>query len=237
MRPWTAYFFFHKLASLTGIYTSFQCLSRIFVEKLPIRSEMTMPSELRQRKSPHSDTSTAEGIQSNQSLSPPPTSSKIEHSLLTWDELPSWSRDNSYIKTGYGTPSNSYISSFRSCFNIHNETGNIYTHFLATLWMMVLPIFFYPYAKRHYPDANADDWIIFGLFFLGGTLCFSLSTAYHVLASHSRAVHDIFHRLDLFGISAVTAGCFPPGMWYTFPCETRSRRIFWICVCRSASVA
>ena len=196
-----------------------------------------MAFDLRQRKSSQSYTSTAEEIRSNQSPSPPLTSSKIERSLVTWDELPSWSKDNSYIRAGYRAPSNSYISSLRSCFYIHNETGNIYTHFLATLWMMMLPIFFYPYAKRHYPDANADDWIIFGLFFTGGALCYGLSTAYHALASHSRAVHDIFHRLDLLGISAVTAGCFPPGVWYTFPCETRSTKIFWICVCRSASVA
>ena len=156
---------------------------------------------------------------------------KVPRSLLLWDDLPEWSKDNEYIKTGFRPTSNSYLDSFRSCFYLHNETGNIYSHFLATLWMMALPVAYYPYVKQNYPDAGSDDWSVFGLFFLGGALCFGLSTGYHVLSNHSNAVHDVYHRLDLLGISTVTAGCFPPGMWYTFPCSARSTKMFWISVC------
>ena len=161
---------------------------------------------------------------------PLPSKPKTHPSLLSWDALPLWSKDNSYIKTGYRPTSYSYTSSFLSCFYLHNETGNIYTHFLATIWMIALPVIYYPYIKRNYPSANLDDCIIFGLFFLGGALCFGLSTLYHILSNHSHAVHDIYHRLDLLGISIVTAGCFPPGMWYTFPCAPRSTKVFWISV-------
>ena len=156
---------------------------------------------------------------------------KLHRSLLSWDDLPEWSKDNEYIKTGFRPTSNSYLDSFRSCFCLHNETGNIYSHFLATLWMIALPVTYYPYAKRNYPDADSDDWFVFGLFFLGGALCFGLSTGYHVLSNHSNAVHDVYHRLDLLGISTVTAGCFPPGIWYTFPCSARSTKMVWISVC------
>ena len=102
--------------------------------------------------------------------------------------------------------------------------------------MIVLPIILYPYAKEHYPAANGDDWTVFGLFFLGGALCFGLSTVYHVLSSHSHAVHDVYLRLDLVGISTVTAGCFSPGVWYTFPCASRETKIFWIGVWGALSV-
>ena len=94
--------------------------------------------------------------------------------------------------------------------------------------MIILPIFLYPYAKEQYPGADGDDWMVLGLFFLGGTICFGLSTVYHVLSSHSQVVHDVYLRLDLLGISTVTAGCFPPGVWYTFPCAARDTKIFWI---------
>lgn len=148
--------------------------------------------------------------------------------LLKWDDLPAWAKDNEYIHSGFRPSTNSYKDCLQSCFYIHNETGNIYSHLLATLWMIILPIFLYPYAKEHYHSANFDDWIVLGLFFLGGAVCFGLSTVYHVFSSHSHAVHDVYLRLDLLGISTVTAGCFPPGVWYTFPCASRETKIFWI---------
>jgi adiponectin receptor len=97
--------------------------------------------------------------------------------------------------------------------------------------MVALPMVFYPYAKEHYPSANSDDWTLFGLFFVGGALCFALSTSYHALSNHSHTVHDICHRLDFLGIIVVTAGCFPPGLWYTFPCAARNTKILLIGVC------
>lgn len=148
--------------------------------------------------------------------------------LLIWDKLAEWCKDNEFIHTGYRPISDSYIGSLRTCLYIHNEMGNIYRNLLATLWMLALPIYFYPYARDRYPNANADDWTVFGLYFLGGALCFGLSSVYHTFSNHSHAIHDVYHRLDLLGISTVTAGCFPPGMWYTFPCASREVKIFWV---------
>lgn len=133
--------------------------------------------------------------------------------LLNWDDLPAWAKDDEYIHSGFRPSTSSYKDCWQSCFYLHNETGNIYSHLVATLWMIALPIILYPYAKEHYPDANVDDWTVFGLFFLGGALCFGLSTVYHILSSHSHAIHDVYLQLDLIGISTVTAGCFPPGVW------------------------
>ena len=151
--------------------------------------------------------------------------------LLSWDELPTWAKDNEFIHSGFRPISNSYLDCFKSCFYIHNESGNIYSHLLAMLWMIILPMYFYPYARTNYGKADADDWIVFGLYFFGGALCFGLSTAYHAVSCHSHATHDVYHRLDLLGISTVTAGCFPPGMFYTFPCLARGTKMFWISVC------
>ena len=149
---------------------------------------------------------------------------------LTWQQLPEWAKDNEYIHTGFRPISNSYLDCIKSCSYIQNETVNIYSHFLATVWMLVLPLYFYPYAKANYKGVDSDDWMIFGFYFLGGALCFALSTGYHMVSNHSHAVHDVYLRLDLLGISTVTAGCFPPGMWYTFPCMARQTKIFWISV-------
>lgn len=105
------------------------------------------------------------------------------------------------------------------------------------MWMIPLPVVLYPYAKEHYPKANADDWVVLGLFFLGGAICFGLSTIYHAVCNHSHAVHNVYLRLHLLGISTVTAGCFPPGVWYTFPCASRETKMFWIGVRSSLQVS
>lgn len=177
-----------------------------------------MDFELRAR---HPQSTAPKGA--NEPIAPERNVKRHVPDFLTWQQLPEWAKDNEYIHTGFRPISNSYLGCVKSCFYVHNETGNIYSHFLATLWMLALPLYFYPYAKANYKGVDSDDWMIFGLYFLGGALCFALSTGYHT-------VHDVYLRLDLLGISTVTAGCFPPGMWYTFPCMARQTKIFWISV-------
>ena len=104
-----------------------------------------------------------------------------------------------------------------AAFYAHNETGNTYTHLLATLWMIALPIALYPYDRDQHPTAGADDWTVFALFFLAGASYFARSTIYHVLSKHSRVVHGFAHQLDYLGIIIVTTGCFPPGFVVYLP--------------------
>lgn len=80
-----------------------------------------------------------------------------------WVQLPEWAKDNEYIQSGFRPISSSYLDCLKSCLYVHNETGNIYSHLLATVWMWSLPASFYFFTKSHYPDADADDWIIFSL--------------------------------------------------------------------------
>ncbi len=150
--------------------------------------------------------------------------------LLLFDELPDWAKDNEYILSGWRPETNSYWGSLKSMGYIHNETGNIYTHFFAALWMVVLGSWWSGYANEWYPATHSDDAIVFFLFFLGGSICYLLSTAYHVLSNHSHATHLFCLKLDFLGILTVTAGCFPPGLWYTFPCASRKVKFTWIAV-------
>lgn len=150
----------------------------------------------------------------------------VDGRFLSWENLPAWAQDNEFIRTGFRKFSDSYLDCFSSWFNIHNETANIYSHFFAALWMITLATYCYPYAKDHYPQADADDWCIFGLYFLGGTVCFLLSTAYHTVSNHSRAMHDFYLKMDFLGILIVTAGCFPPVFRTPFPAPQEKERSF-----------
>lgn len=149
--------------------------------------------------------------------------------LLLFDELPEWAKDNEHILTGWRPETNSYLECVKSMCYVHNETGNIYSHFLAAVWMVLLGSWWSFYARDHYPATSSDDVIVFFLFFLGGTVCYLLSTAYHVFSNHSHATHLFCLKLDFLGILTVTAGCFPPGR-YTFPCASRQVKFTWITV-------
>ncbi|CAN8103995.1 unnamed protein product [Discula destructiva] len=150
--------------------------------------------------------------------------------LLLYDELPEWAKHNEHIHSGWRVESNSYKECLKSMCYIHNETGNIYSHFLAAVWMVVLGSWWSFYANDRYPATGSDDAIVFFLFILGGTVCYLLSTAYHVFSNHSHVTHVFCLKLDFVGILIVTAGCFPPGLWYTFPCASRETKFIWITV-------
>ena len=141
--------------------------------------------------------------------------------LLLYDDLPEWAKDNEYILSGWRPETKSYWQCLKSLSYVHNETGNIFTHFFAALWMILLGSWWSIYAKGQYNENSSDDGIIFFLFFLGGTICFLLSTSYHLFRNHSQVTHSVCLKLDFLGILVVTAGCFPPGLWYTFPCASR----------------
>ncbi|CAG8955493.1 hypothetical protein HYFRA_00010360 [Hymenoscyphus fraxineus] len=184
-----------------------------------------MESDIRRRGSRHNgSTKSKSGI--------PPESSPLQkvkaEVLLLFHELPDWAKDNEFIHSGFRPETNSYWKSLKSMGYIHNETGNIYTHFFAALWMVILGSWWSGYAKERYPITTFDDTIVFFLFFLGGAICFLLSTAYHVFSNHSHATHLFCLKLDFLGILVVTAGCFPPGLWYTFPCASRQTKFTWI---------
>lgn len=150
--------------------------------------------------------------------------------LLLYDELPAWAQDNEHIHSGWRPETNSYWESIKSMVYIHNETGNIYTHLFAAIWMIMMGTWWGFHVKKQYPATNSDDEIVFFLFFLGGTVCYLLSTTYHVLSNHSHSTQLFCLKLDFVGILTVTAGCFPPGLWYTFPCTPRGVKITWITV-------
>lgn len=54
--------------------------------------------------------------------------------LFHWNELPDYLRDNEYIYTGYRVHTG-VLGAFKSVFRIHNESGNVWTHLLGTLYL------------------------------------------------------------------------------------------------------
>ncbi|CAJ0841735.1 8626_t:CDS:2 [Entrophospora sp. SA101] len=93
-------------------------------------------------------TTTTSTLTSLQSLPQTPQSPiKKSNLTCTFSELPNWMKDNSAIIRGYRLPTFSYIKCINSLFYLHNESVNIWSHFVGAMIFLVLSIFSFLYFK------------------------------------------------------------------------------------------
>ena len=147
--------------------------------------------------------------------------------LLSYDDIPEWSQDNEFILYGYRPASNSVVDCFLSWTYVHNETANIYTHFLPALCFALMEIFGYKYFTAHYPDATTTDRLVFTFFLLAAVACLGLSTTYHTLMNHSAEVSHFWLRMDYVGIVGLILGDIVSGTYVVFYCQSSIRTVYW----------
>nr|CAG8440764.1 10869_t:CDS:2 [Entrophospora candida] len=108
-------------------------------------------NSLQQRRLPSlllTTTTTSTLTSSLQSLPQTPQSPiKKSNLTCTFSELPNWMKDNSAIIRGYRLPTFSYIKCINSLFYLHNESVNIWSHFVGAMIFLVLSIFTFLYFK------------------------------------------------------------------------------------------
>lgn len=152
-------------------------------------------------------------------------------SLLHWDDLPHWQRDNQHIHTGYRPASYSFLASFQSLTYIHNETVNIYTHLLPSLLAIPAAVQLYRVLAPRYGSATNGDVRAFGCFFLGAAFCLGMSAFYHTISNHSPTVARIGNTFDYIGIVGLIVGSFVPSIYYGFYCVPGLQRLYWFMIC------
>ncbi|KAF8609920.1 HlyIII-domain-containing protein [Ceratobasidium sp. AG-I] len=140
-------------------------------------------------------------------------------SLLSYEALPKWLQDNSYIRTGYRRPQYSWSGCAHSVFGyLHNESVNILTHlFGATAFLYLL------LKTWHSPSSHASvtwhDPAGFGIFLTSAIFCMGASALFHTANCHSPSVRKRCHMLDYAGIVVLTVGSFYPCVYYGFYCD------------------
>ncbi len=115
-------------------------------------SSPTLRQRHHQPHAPHLHTSTHDEPhdchQDTTAASPPSPSltstikactAQLAYDLLPYDKLPRWLQDNPYIASGYRVEIG-WKNSCHSLCHLHNETMNIWTHFIACAVMLVLLI-------------------------------------------------------------------------------------------------
>ncbi|KAF2267975.1 HlyIII-domain-containing protein [Lojkania enalia] len=153
---------------------------------------------------------------------------KLEEKLtVLWHELPSWQQDNHYIHSGYRPQSNSYIKSAKSLGYIHNETVNIYSHFIGAILAIISSAILYHVLEPRYETATREDVLVFSCFFLGAAACLGMSATFHTISNHSQAVNSFGNVLDYLGIVFLIWGSFIPILYYGFQSEPHLIKRYW----------
>jgi adiponectin receptor len=102
--------------------------------------------------------------------------------VLNWNDLAPWRRDihSKYISKGYRPTSTSFLVSFQSLLYIHNETVNIYTHLLPSLFTIPTAIRLHQILEPRYKSASIADITGFTCFFLAAAFSFAMSATFHL---------------------------------------------------------
>ena len=162
-------------------------------------------------------------------LTSPQAEKAVHHwyTLVKWDDLPHWQKDNHYIHGNYRQVSDSYFRSLGSLGYWHNETINIYSHLIPALLSLPCTVATYKLLRPRYEQASAADVVALGCFFLGAALCLGMSATYHTISNHSPMVNQIGNQLDYIGIVLLITGSFVPSIYYGFWCEPTLQKIYW----------
>ncbi|KAI9899712.1 hypothetical protein N3K66_006173 [Trichothecium roseum] len=155
--------------------------------------------------------------------------------LLSWDDLPPWRRDNSFILTGYRPHVATVANVFSSLLHLHNESVNIWSHLLggltSVLFASSLFLLTHHVVLPRYPSASRADAAVFAAFLGGAAACMGMSAAFHALLSHSRAAARWGNKLDYTGIVALIVGSYVPALYYGFFCEPRLMEVYMSLIC------
>ena len=146
--------------------------------------------------------------------------------ILPLNAVPEWQKDNNFILGSYRPTMFSVRGCFKSMFRLHNETWNIWTHFIGFLFFVILVAGVYTFGDHItgiFEDVSVyelpwSEQAMLCLFFIGAIACLLGSTLFHVLHNHSQPVSFLFSRIDYSGISLLITGSSVPAYYYGFYC-------------------
>ncbi|XP_072352332.1 progestin and adipoQ receptor family member 3a isoform X4 [Scyliorhinus torazame] len=153
--------------------------------------------------------------------------------LYTYEQIPSFLKENPYITDGYRAylPSKLCLKRWvRDLFILSNETVNIWSHLLGFFLFFSLGIYD---MTTVLPEANAsrDDYVIYSICLFCFQVCMLCSVGYHLFCCHrSEKANRCWMALDYAGIAIGILGCYVPAVFYAFYCnEWYSLRAFIFC--------
>lgn len=124
------------------------------------------------------------------------------HRLLHFYELPFQWRENKFIVYGYRF-SKSHQAAFQGIFHWHNETANIWTHLLGSMFVLWLAFFHYPSTEVYAKSSTADKFAVY-VFLAAAVKCLLFSVIWHTYANISTLqLRKRFACFDYTGITVL----------------------------------
>lgn len=85
---------------------------------------------------------------------------------IAWEEAEEWQRDNPYIRYGYRPGTASFTGLLKSMTMLHNETFNVYSHFIGALFVPFLAFTYMQLlSDTRIVAATKADYFMFGNIF------------------------------------------------------------------------
>ncbi|RDD39835.1 Adiponectin receptor protein 2 [Trichoplax sp. H2] len=136
---------------------------------------------------------------------------------LPFNKLPDWLQDNEFLVKGYRPQLPSVSLCLRSIFRIHTETGNIWTHLLGFIGLLIFAIYCFsvPLSQKTW-----QEQAVFGAFFAGAITCLLFSSFFHTIYCYSFRVMKSSAKLDYLGIATLVVGSNVSLIYYAFYCYT-----------------
>ncbi|KAK6334075.1 hypothetical protein TWF696_002577 [Orbilia brochopaga] len=149
-----------------------------------------------------------------------------EGQLLSYADLPTPWKVNSYILSGYRFSEKKLDCVLSAFTHIHNETCNIWTHLLGFVFVLMLGFYLYPASKNFALHTTADRYIN-ALFFLAAAKALACSTIWHTMSSIAElSTMERFACVDYTGISLLVASSILTTEYAAFYNEPVSRTLY-----------
>ncbi|KAL9642978.1 hypothetical protein ABK040_010670 [Willaertia magna] len=165
---------------------------------------------------------------------------KIFHSIANLHSIPVYMYEQ-FVLSGYRM-NLSFLDSFLSVFQFHNESINIWTAFLSSAWFIYYTIdilFFWKDNDRsnyissdngennigyqtffnNYLQERTIEKIVFVLYCLSAISAFTSSMIYHWFNCISEEMHTLLLRIDISSIGLLVGGSYFPPLYYSYYCH------------------
>lgn len=140
-------------------------------------------------------------------------------------------RDNDYLTTCYPPPQPSLLACLHfAFFRLHNETLNVYTHFIGFILFISISLYLYllPIPENAHP--SVDPYILklsLVPLLLAAIICMLFSFSFHALWFRSPQVQALFAKLDFVGISLLCCGHALTGIYHLYYCHEPAPKVYY----------
>ncbi|KAM3519003.1 hypothetical protein MY4038_009919 [Beauveria bassiana] len=118
-------------------------------------------------------------------MEPPQPPTTFTGRTVSWYEILEWQQDNRFILNGYRRETADYRAIMTGLTFLHNETCNVYTHFLGALLLPIIAVIVMCvlHLQLRFSGVSGADYAIFAIFFCCAEVCLLFSAAFHLLSN------------------------------------------------------